>query len=159
VGRKKPSEQHMKTSLATLLILTLGAAPAWAILGESESSLGSDRQVLRGTDRQEFRQGYKLHQIISADGTVVKEFVSPAGLIFAVAWQAPRMPNLQQLLGSNVTELQAVLHSRTRRHSGGPLIVRKDKLVFVSGGHLRSFHGYAYVPGLVPDNVSPERLQ
>ena len=69
------------------------------------------------------------------------------------------MPNLQQLMGSSMTELQAAMQSRTRRHTGGPLIVRTDKLVFVSGGHLRSFHGYAYVPGLVPGNVSAGVVQ
>ncbi len=49
--------------------------------------------------------------------------------------------------------------SKTRRHSGGPLIVRTDKLVFVSGGHMRSFHGYAYVPSLVPKNITTEVVQ
>jgi hypothetical protein len=118
-----------------------------------------DQQVLRGVDREEVRQGYKLHQITSADGTVVKEFVSPAGVIFGVAWQAPHMPNLQQLLGSSMTELQVALQSKARRHTRAPLIVRTDKLVFVSGGHMRSFHGYAYIPSLVPHNVSPEVVQ
>ena len=88
---------------------------------------------------------------------MVKEFVSPAGLVFGVAWQTPRMPNLQQLLGSNITELQVTLQSKTPRPpTGGPLIVRTPKLVFVSGGHLRSFHGYAYIRSLVPGGVSAE---
>jgi hypothetical protein len=147
----------MKTSAAALMFLVLRAAPAWAVLGEYESSVGVDRQILRGTDSEEVRQGYKLHQITAADGSVVKEFVSPAGLVFGVAWQTPRMPNLQQLLGSNITELQVTLQSKTPRPpTGGPLIVRTPKLVFVSGGHLRSFHGYAYIRSLVPGGVSAE---
>jgi hypothetical protein len=31
--------------------------------------------------------------------------------------------------------------------------------VLVSGGHMRSFHGFAYVPGLMPANVTPEVLR
>jgi hypothetical protein len=149
----------MKITLGALLILILGAAPAWAVLGEYESSVSLDQQVLGGAHREEVRQGYKLHQITTADGTVVKEFVSPAGLVFGVTWQAPRMPNLQQLLGSKMTDLQTILQSQTRRYSRGPLIVRTDKLVFVSSGHMRSFHGHAYVPSLVPGNVNPEVVQ
>jgi len=150
--------QHRRTTLA-LWILISGAMPAWAALGESESSVNLDQQVLRGADREEARTGYKLHQIIAVDGTIVKEFVSPAGLIFGISWQASRMPNLQQLLGPSMTELQVALQSRTRRPGRAPLIVRTNKLVFFSGGHMRSFHGYAYVPGLVPGGVSPEVVQ
>ena len=149
----------MKTTSGALLILILGAAPVWAILGESESSVSLDQQILNGADREEARLGYKLHQITAADGLVVKEFVSPAGLVFGVAWQSSHMPNLQQLLGSHMTELQAALQSQTHRPGRRPVIVRTDKLVFVSGGHMRSFHGYAYVPGMVPANVNPEAVQ
>jgi len=150
----------MKTTLAVLLILVLRAAPVRAALGEYESSVSLDERALKGTDRQETRPGYRLHLISAADGSVVKEFVSPEGLVFGVAWQSPRMPNLQQLLGSSITELQVALGSRTPRPpSRAPLIVRTPKLVFMSGGHLRSFHGYAYLRSLVPAGVSPEVVQ
>lgn len=149
----------MKTTFGVLLTLVLGVVPSWAVLGEYESSVSLDQQVLRGERREEVRAGYKVDQITSADGTVVKEFVSPAGLVFGITWQASHMPNLQQLLGSNLTELQQALQSQARRHSGGPLIVRTDKLVLVSGGHMRSFHGHAYVPSLVPKNVTTEVVQ
>jgi hypothetical protein len=150
---------HRKATLALSILTMLGAPPVWAVLGGQESSVSLDLQVLHGTDREEAHQGYKFHQITVPDGTVVKEFVSPAGLVFGISWQAPHMPNLQQLLGSNMAELQAAVAARTHRNSGGPLIVRTDRLVFVSGGHMRAFHGYAYVPGLVPSNVSPEVVQ
>ena len=149
----------MNAALASLLVLILGAAPVWAVLGQSESSVSLDQQVLRGTNREEVRQGYKLHQITTADGGVVKEFVSPAGLVFGVAWQSPHLPNLQQFMGSHMAELQVALQSRTHRPGGGPLIVRTDQLVFVSGGHMRAFHGYAYVPALVPSDVAPEEVR
>ena len=137
----------MKILWTTLMILLWGAAPGWAVLGEYASSIDLDQQILRGERRELARPGYKVHELTTANGTVVKEFVSPAGLVFGVTWQAPQMPNLQQVLGNyNMAELQQALASRPRRHSGAPLIVRTANLVFVSGGHMRSFHGYAYVP-------------
>lgn len=145
----------MKTTFGVLVMLVLGTAPAWAVLGEYESSVGLDQQVLRGEIREEVRQGYKLHQITSPNGTIVREYVSPEGKVFGIFWQAPFMPNLQQLLGSYSTEVQQAVQSRARRR-GGPLVVRTDKLVFVSGGHMRFFRGRAYVPSLLPNNISAE---
>jgi hypothetical protein len=148
----------MKTALGILLILALGAVPAWAILGEYESSVSLDQEYMRGEIRAEARQGYKLHQITSPNGAVVKEYVSPEGKVFGISWQAPFMPNLQQLLGSYFTYVQEGTGSQTRRR-GGPLVVRRNDFVFVSGGHMRSFHGRAYVPSLLPPNVSADLVQ
>ena len=60
----------MKTLGRVLLILILGAAPAWAALGEPESSVSADGQVLRGQIRDEVHEGYRLHQITDANGAV-----------------------------------------------------------------------------------------
>ena len=87
---------HRKATLALSILTMLGAPPVWAVLGGQESSVSLDLQVLHGTDREEAHQGYKFHQITVPDGTVVKEFVSPAGLVFGISWQAPHMPNLQE---------------------------------------------------------------
>jgi len=145
----------MKTLSAVLLMLTLGAGPAWAVLGEHESSVSLDQKCLRGEDRVTLGQGYKLHQITSANGAVVTEYVSPQGTVFGVSWRAPFIPNLQQLLGAYITPVQQAAQARTRRR-GGPLIVRTRDLVFVSGGHMPAFHGSAYIPSLLPQNVPAE---
>ena len=144
----------MRNLWTTLLIVLLVAVPGWAVLGEYESSINLDQQVLGAERRELGRQGYRIHELTSPNGLVVREFVSSGGLVFGVTWQAPQMPNLQQVLGDhNVIELQQALAARRRCHSGAPLIVRTAKLVFVSGGHMRSFHGSAFVPSLVPANV------
>ncbi|MEJ2009185.1 MAG: DUF2844 domain-containing protein, partial [Acidobacteriota bacterium] len=93
-------------------------------------------------------------QLSSANGRVVREYVSPAGLVFGVAWQGPTMPDLRQLLGSHFAQLQQAAQSR--RHRGGPLVVETKDFVLVSSGHMRAFHGVAYVPSLLPANVRAE---
>jgi hypothetical protein len=145
----------MKTIAGFLLILALGAAPAWAVLGEYESSVSLDKQYMRGEERVISGEGYRLHQITSPNGAVVTEYVSPQGMVFGVSWRAPFIPNLQQLLGSYITPVQQAAQAQTRRR-GGPFIVRASDLVFVSGGHMRAFHGSAYVPSLLPKNVTAE---
>jgi hypothetical protein len=146
----------MKNILGVLLALTLGTVPAWAVLGQYESSVSVDQQYLRSADNVQAFQGYKVHQLTTADGTIVREYVSPQGLVFGVAWQGHFMPNVRQLLGSYVTKIQTASPAQTQvRHLRG-LIVKADDFVFVSGGHMRFWKGRAYVPSLVPSNVSVE---
>ncbi len=147
----------MRIALAVFFGLVLGEAPAWAVLGEYEASVSLDQQILRGERRSIARPGYNLHEITSPNGITVNEYASPAGLVFGVSWRGPTMPNLQQLLGSYYVQFQQASRSRARRR--GPLVVRTEKLVVESGGHMRSFHGRAYAPGLLPNNIRPDVVQ
>jgi hypothetical protein len=142
----------MKTALAVCSALFLAVAPAYAVLGESADSVHSDHERMRGQLISLVRDGYTLHQISAPDGTVVREYESPHGEIFGIAWQGPTMPNLAPLLGSHFAEFQQASRSSVRRR--GPVVVRVDQLVVESGGHLRAFHGRAYLINLLPDNVS-----
>jgi hypothetical protein len=144
-------------TLTVLSALLLGAAPAWAVLGQSVRSVQSDHEYLRGTLVEVPRQGYALHQISAPDGTVVREYASPDGTVFGVSWQGPAMPNLSQLLGSYFADFQQASHASHRRR--GPLVVRTDRVVIESGGHMRAFHGRAYVPNLVPNNLTQAVVQ
>jgi Protein of unknown function (DUF2844) len=144
----------MKIFAGVLVFLLLGSFPGWAVLGEYESSVATDQQRIHAQLRQISHQGYTVHQLSAAGGRTVREYVSPKGLVFGVAWQGPTMPNLQQLLGSYFEQVQKA--ARSRRQRGGPLVVRTDKLVLFSGGHMRSFHGVAYSPSLLPAGVSAE---
>jgi hypothetical protein len=147
----------MKRILTVLLMLMASGLPAWAALGDNVSSVDSDAQVLRGQHVMVARVGYSLHQITSPDGSVVNEFVSPAGAVFGISWTGHFAPNLHQLLGTYMTNFQqGQVTQRVPRRS---ITIQGDNFVFSSVGHLRSFRGRAYVPGLVPANLTPEVVQ
>jgi hypothetical protein len=149
----------MKNIWGVLFILTLGTVPAWAVLGQYESSVSVDQQFLRSEDRVQTFQTYKVHQLTSANGTIVREYVSPKGLVFGVTWRGPFMPDMRQLLGSYVTNLQTASPSQTYvRHLRG-LVVKMKDFVFVNGGNMRHWMGNAYVPSLIPSNVSVEVMR
>ena len=145
----------MKISLGMVVACLLAAAPAWATLGQYESSVSVDQQYLKGEVREQSQVGFRLHQITAPNGTTVREYVSPKGLVFGVAWTGQFAPNLQQLLGSYYSDINAAGRNMPPQR-GRPLVVRTDKVVFVSAGHMRYFHGHAYVPSLVPENISAE---
>jgi hypothetical protein len=144
----------MKRILTVFFMLVIGSLPAWAALGDDVSSVDSDLRVLGGERRIISNPGYSLHQITAANGGTVKEFVSPTGKVFGVSWQGNSVPDLQQLLGSYMTEVQTAERKQTVRRRS--VLIQTDDLVFFNVGHLRSFQGHAYVPSLVPSNVTPE---
>jgi len=144
----------MKTTLRILLVLMMGALPAWAALGEYEGSVSLDQQVLRGEIREVAQTGYKYHQIITPEGAVIREYVSTEGKVFAISWHARFIPNLPQLLGSYFPRVQQAAQARVGR--SGPLVIQTGDFVYFSGGRMMNYHGSAYVPGLLPKNVTAE---
>jgi hypothetical protein len=147
----------MKSILTVLVMLMMGSLPAWAALGGDVSSVNSDVQVLGGQHTTVAKQGYNLHQIAKPDGSVVNEFVSPAGVVFGISWQGHSMPNFQQLLGTHLTDLQQgqKTHVVPRR----AVTIQTDDFVFSSVGHGRFFKGRAFVPSLIPGNLTSEVVQ
>ena len=92
-------------------------------------------------------QRYAVHEIAAPSGTVVREFVSPAGKVFAVAWSGPTLPDLKQVLGPYFDTYVAALQQRKAR---GPVSVVLPGLVVQSSGHMRAFVGKAYLPDGMP---------
>jgi len=147
----------MRIRWGIALGLFLAAAPAWAALGGSEESVQKDCERLAGQSRRTTFPTYTLHEITTKDGHVIREFVSPGGTVFAVAWEGPTLPDLSVLLGSYLSAFQQASASPARRH--GPLHVQAGSLVVDSGGRMRAFRGRAYVTDLLPSNLSKDLIR
>lgn len=146
-------------AVATLVALTFPST-ASASLGASTASVDADRVQMQGALLRIARtDAYTIHEIQSAAGTVVREFVSPTGTVFGVAWEGPWMPDLKQVLGSYLDEYQAALKDRTGRRRRGPVAIETPGLVVQLAGHPRSFSGHAYVPQLLPQGVDAAAIR
>lgn len=137
--------------------LLVASAGAFAALGADEVSVQADRVRLKGSASIRQAQHYALHEIRQASGTAVREYVSPGGKVFAVAWDGPVLPDLRQVLGPYFDRYVAA--AKDRRAKRTPVLIREPTLVVEAGGHLRAFAGRAYVPALVPQGVDPGALQ
>jgi hypothetical protein len=140
-----------------LLAVTLLARPAGAALGDSLASIEDDQLHMKGTLQTVAMPGYLLHEIQTPTGTVVREFSSSAGTIFGVSWQGPFLPDLHHLLGASYDAYTQA--ARKKPLGRGPLLLHLPELVFESTGHPRSFHGRAYIPGLVPEGVPADGIR
>jgi hypothetical protein len=142
-----------------LLCLLVAGVYSFGVLGGDLSSVEADRVHVNANSHITMRQNYTVHELQSPAGTVVREYASPSGRVFAVAWQGPAMPDMKQLLGSHFEEFQRAAEVQNRRGGHGPLIIQHPRLVVELGGHMRSFVGRAYLPDEVPSEVANEEIR
>jgi len=134
--------------------------PLLASLGGDTTSVQADQTKMQGSRLTTSSDSFTVHEIQASTGIAVKEYVSPAGKVFAVTWQGPAHPDLRQLLGTYFDQYsQEVQAQRSHRHGHGPLLIQLPGLVVQSAGHPRSFLGRAYVPQMLPAGVRAEDLR
>jgi hypothetical protein len=146
-------------SLGLSIAMFITVRQAQATLGESAASIDSDRKVLSAVQRAKtVRESFTVQEIESGS-TTVREYISPAGVVFGVAWNGLIHPDLTQLLGSYANEYHEALgripHNKGRSH----LQVKTNRVVVQGWGHMRNLQGRAYVPSLIPPGVSVDEIR
>lgn len=153
----------VRLKLAGLMFLMLALAlPAFATLGGDELSVEADRTQMKATATVEITKadGYSVREIKAPTGTVVREYVSSEGRVFGVSWSGPFIPDMQQLLGSYFQQYSAGVKAHHEAARGRqPLSIQQPGLVLVNTGHMHSFHGRAYDPGLLPQGVTANAVR
>jgi hypothetical protein len=92
-----------------------------------------------------------------ASGTRVREYATPAGLVFAVTWNGPALPDLQQTLGTHFADYTMAAQTNPNGHRH--LHYAGSDVVIESGGRMRAFFGRAYLKALLPAGVSATELR
>lgn len=154
----------MRAGLIPLAVLVLSvslALPAAASLGGTVDSVETDRAQMKATARvTATNAAYTVHEIQTPNGTIVREYVTSGGQVFAVSWRGPARPNLQQLFGSYFDQyVLAAKQAKLQQPGHGPGSIQEPNLVVHSGGHMRFYFGKAYIPQMVPDGVQVDALQ
>jgi hypothetical protein len=137
----------------------LWSLTCFAALGGDVTSVQADATQLQGSLHITSHAAFAVHEIQVPTGITVREYLSPSGKVFAVAWQGPWLPDLQQLLGSYFAQYQQAAQAAPRRFGRAPLIVRQSQLVVEQSGHMRSFVGRAYLADQLPSSVSAEAIR
>jgi hypothetical protein len=143
------------------LILLALPSIAFAALGGRVASVDADRIRVQGALMRIVRNdAYALHEIRSASGTMIREYVNSSGVVFAVAWDGPWLPDLRQVLGDQFDRYQAVMQSRQRGRTGrGAVVIDEPGLVVQMSGHPRAFKGRAYLPAQLPAGLALESIR
>jgi hypothetical protein len=162
-ARKERGTKHwwqsgfIATGIAILVCASWCPYAAYAVLGGPADSVTADQARMGGHLASSKGPNFTVEQVSTSSGTVVNEYVSPAGTVFAVSWRGPRPPDLSQLLGSYFAEYQAA--AAQVRPQRRPLKVTTGTVVVEAAGHMRDLRGRAYVPSLIPAGVTADDIQ
>jgi hypothetical protein len=131
---------------------------AFAVLGEDVSSVQADGARIKAAVNVLTGRSYSVHDMLAPDGTAVKEFVSPAGQVFGIAWQGPATPDLRQWLGGYFDQCMQAAQTTPRIYRG-VLHVETGDLVVEAAGHMRFKVGRAYLRSKLPEGVVAENVR
>lgn len=142
-----------------LFAVLASSQPLFAALGENVDSVARDRRAMsaaRGATT--VRAGYTVQEIVS-DSVTVREYISPAGIVFGVAWNGYTQPDLTQLLGAYAREYDDALRKTKRKPGRRHAQIKTGRIIVEKWGHMRNLQGRAYVEALIPQGVSIDEIK
>ncbi len=145
--------------LLAFIASVLRVGTAQAELGAGSASIVADSTEMQGSVQVYSSPQYEIQEITNPNGIRVREFVNRDGVVFAVAWNGPAEPDLQQLLGVHFAQYHQARMTQSPSALRGDLRLVLPDLVIESGGHMRAFRGRAYLPALVPAGASIAALK
>jgi hypothetical protein len=154
---KKLSGFFIALGVAAAVLMT--PVRVYATLGQAEASVASDEAALSAhTGSTTTHIGYTVLEIVS-DAVRVREYVSPTGIIFAIAWNGLIHPDLTHLLGAYAAEYEDSLQSAESEPGRRRLHVKASRVVVEKWGHMRNLQGRAYIPRLIPPGVTVHEIE
>ncbi|HEX7674633.1 MAG TPA: DUF2844 domain-containing protein [Bdellovibrio sp.] len=143
-----------------LALCLLSSSSAFAVLGQRSDSVVKMATSMKAKIKAASTSSSAYTaQDVELNGTKIREYLNSDGVVFAVAWQGVIEPDLSSLLGDYYTEYSQAL--RTTEKSAATkrnLNIETTRMKVRKFGHMRSWHGLAYVSSLVPEGVSVEDL-
>ncbi len=152
--------KHMVRMIASILLLTSFCVDySHASLGETEQSVVDHSNRLGLKRELSTTVLYRVHEVVAADGSKIREFVNLNGIVFAIRWNTHAKPDLKLLLGTSFPGY--LLAAQDRARTGGVqrhFIHQQADLVVQSNGHLQNYSGIAYKKSLFPVGLSFSQL-
>src|SRR5947207_9858269 len=94
--------------LSSIVLTAAVATPAFAALGGDSTTVQADVARMKGALRITSSAGVTVHEITTAYGTVVREYLTPSDKVFADSCHGPVKPDQQQTLGEHYKQNEKV---------------------------------------------------
>jgi hypothetical protein len=143
------------TQISTALILSALLIPSIsrAELGGNAASVLAEQKEFGSLLTTDTKNGTTVYIQTLASGTILKEFLSSTGVVYAVSWSGPSLPNLQIILGSYFKNYLAAL-----KQSRGSIFSTTENVVIQSSGMMGAFQGFAFLPKQAPSDFTTSSL-
>ncbi len=131
---------------------------AEAALGERATPVSAARKAAASKESTAASSGYTVQEI-KTGATNVREYITPSGIVFAVAWSGVSHPDLTPILGSYLGEYKQALRQTPRQRGQRRFRAQGERVVVEKWGHMRKLQGKAYVPSLIPNGVNIDEIK
>ena len=163
------SQPRLVLLAAAGLVAASAAAPCLASLGRAPSAFAGTTTVhqaralaaANGTTGSKSNNGsasYSVSTTTLAGGTTVREYVDADGVVFAVTWNGPFLPDLRELLGQHFATLRNE-SARQPKAGRGQVRVAQPDVTIESGGHMRAYAGRAWINSRLPAGFDTDTLE
>lgn len=141
--------------------LLAAAAPASAVLGENLASVQADQLRLGAQRSQQVQLAMQVQELLLPDGSTLRQYATPDGIVFAISWNMRGKPRLDQLLGRHFgTYAEAGRAAQAARPGlAHHARIERGDLVVESSAHLQAHVGRAYLRSLLPAGTTPDALR
>jgi hypothetical protein len=168
--RKDIGHMHMRLHYpdrpkgALMLAAAFFSALSLAYAGVSHAALGGPPELFNGegttivASASSAMPNYVARDTTLATGTHVREYVSNSGVVFAVIWDGPVLPDLKALLG-RYFDMMVAESARMPKAGRSHIAVNVPEVVIHSGGHMRAFEGSAWIPAAFPAGFTADDVR
>jgi len=149
-------------SAATPCLASLGRAPS-AFAGTNTVHQARALAAANGTGSTSGSSSgssanYSVSTTTLAGGTTVREYAGADGVVFAVTWNGPFLPDLRELLGQHFATLKNE-SARQPKAGRGQVRVAQPDVTIESGGHMRAYAGRAWINSRLPAGFDTDTLE
>jgi hypothetical protein len=148
-----------------MFLIALVPVNSFAALGGDLNSVVADQVRFQGSLKTTQLGSFQVHEIrtqagTTATGTVIREYMSPSGTVFAVTWRGQWLPDMRQLLGPYFQKFVDAVKEQASTHPGRrPMQIVQPDFVVQINGHAQFYAGRVYLPEKLPAAVQPEAIQ
>ncbi|MFZ6749634.1 DUF2844 domain-containing protein [Undibacterium sp. Ren11W] len=150
----------MRSLLSVFLVLICCSAKAE--LGAAPSAFNNKADVRKSQSLSSSvavaPKNYRILESVLTTGTTVREYIDANGIVFAVSWNGPFLPDLQNLLGKHFDTMRTEA-ARVPRAGYSQLQIIRPEVSIYSGGHMRAFIGRAWIVSEFPSDFKQEDIQ
>jgi len=125
----------------------------FAELGGTTASILAEQKQFNSQLTSSQQNGYSLYTQTLTSGTIVQEYIAPSGIIFAISWSGPSLPNIQAIFGNYYANYLSAAEKSRRS-----IYTSSESLVIQSTGMMGAFQGFAFLPKLAPTGFTVNNL-
>lgn len=129
-----------------LFVVNANAALGDQVVGAT--STGSSSAKIKQTANAV--ASYTVTESTDANKIFIRQYIDSNGLVFAIAWNGPFVPDLESLFGTYASEFRASVKNQGKLRGHRRLRVDTGHIVVEGGGRQRDQSGRAYISSRLP---------